>query len=189
MDPTTTCIPIEPQPSSKKRRYLQMVNHFTNEILSTPAESTARMNDLLYCRASISVELAGEYLENAMDANPDYATVSEALELINNALDANSKTRAITYRHRHLELSAEKKENAFDPSALVLCTKFEDENVSWSRTSYNVMKLAFYSSWWFLCSLWSLGEVSRVLMLLVASIWLVHSPIYNIGVRLLKYYI
>ncbi|KAJ3821668.1 hypothetical protein F5880DRAFT_1580330 [Lentinula raphanica] len=195
MDPTTTCIPIEPQPSSKKRRYLQMDNHFTNEILSTPAESTARMNDLLYCRASVSVEIAGEYLENAMDgefpfmtyfqknalidpliamrslsqANPDYVTVSEALELISNALDANSKTRAITYRHRHLELSAEKKENAFDPSELVLCTKVEDESVSWSRTSYNVCFSTTITSSSIILMLYSDHE-ARVLFFMVALV-------------------
>ncbi|KAJ4476497.1 hypothetical protein C8J55DRAFT_490181 [Lentinula edodes] len=196
MNPSTTCIPLEPQPNSRKRRYFQMDNHFTNEILNIPADSTTRMNDLLYCRASISIELAGEYLENAVNAmrsvskaSPDYSTVAEALQLITEVIDTNSKARAITYRHRHLELSSEKKESDFDPSTLALCSRVEAEDFIWYRSLWEVVKLALQFFFRFLCFLWSLGELSRVFMLLAVSMWLFQSPLYHIGVRILKYYI
>lgn len=140
-----------------------MDNHFTNEILNIPADSDTRMNDLLYCRASISLELAGEYLDNAVngekthsynfrnalielsiamhsvsEASPDYSTVAEALQLMTEVIDTNSKARAITYRHRHLELSSEKKESDFDPSTLALCSRVEEEDFIWYRSLWEV---------------------------------------------------
>ncbi|KAJ3783853.1 hypothetical protein GGU10DRAFT_359744 [Lentinula aff. detonsa] len=194
MDQATTCIPLEPQPSSRRRLYFRMDNHFTNEILKTPVDSTTRMNDLLYCRASISVELAGEYLENAVNAmrslsqgDPNYVTAAESLQLITEAINANSKIRAITYRHRHLELSAEKEEQDFDPSTLVLCSRVKEEDLSWTRMLWKIMQLTLHSSFCVLCFLWSLGEFSRVLMLLFACILLLRSPFYSLGLRILKY--